>query len=190
MVMEARNPTTRRWTRAEYARLIDDGYFQPDERAELIDGEILVMTPQKSRHSTGVRLAQRYLERTFGPAVEVRPQLPFAIEPDSEPEPDIVVVAGSIRDYVTKHPDKALLIVEVSDSTLPFDRRVKGPLYARAHVPEYWIVNLVENLVEVYREPIETATGWTYRLVQQRRAGETITPLHAAEAVAVADLLP
>jgi Uma2 family endonuclease len=187
--MEARNPTTRRWTRAEYARLIDDGYFRPDERAELIDGEILVMTPQKSRHATGVQLAHAALQRAFTGTV-VRSQLPFAIEPDSEPEPDIVVASGSIRDYADQHPDKALLIVEVSDSTLPFDRQVKGPLYARAAAPEYWIVNLVENLVEVYRDPIETATGWTYRLVQQVRAGETITPIHATRPITVTDLLP
>jgi Uma2 family endonuclease len=105
------------------------------------------------------------------------------------PEPDAAAIAGGLRDY-PDHPTSALLVVEVADTSLPLDRRRKGPIYAQAGIPEYWIVNLVDGIVEVYREPIETADGWHYRLVQRAAPGETLQPLTAGTAIAVADLLP
>ena len=184
----------RRWTRAEYERMIEAGVFHPEERAELIGGEIVTMTPQGSAHATAVSLTQDALRAAFGLGHNVRAQLPLALDPDSEPEPDVAVVPGSPRDYRQAHPTTALLVVEVSDTTLSVDRARKGSLYARSGIAEYWIVNLVDAVLEVYREPgpaRETHYGWAYQAVQRLRASGSVTPLAAPAArVAVSDLLP
>lgn len=189
--MQAELIQPRRWTRAEYERLIADGYFQPGEHVELLDGEILTMTPQLSGHATAVRRAQEVLRLAFGSGVDVRPQLPLALDPTSEPEPDVAVVSGSYDDYQHAHPTTALLIVEVADTSLKLDRQKKGSLYARAGITDYWIVNLNERVLEVYRDPVETAQGWGYRLVQRLTDTETVTPLAKPDAaITVAALLP
>ncbi|MBC7542005.1 MAG: Uma2 family endonuclease [Candidatus Sericytochromatia bacterium] len=181
----------RRWTRAEYEQLIDAGIFQPDEHLELLDGEILTMTPQKSRHATVVRLLQRTLEAVFTAGFDVRPQLPLALDLLSAPEPDLAVVAGAPLDYLDAHPATAVLIVEVSDTSLRLDRQRKGQLYARAGIAEYWIVNLVDGIVEVYREPVAMGNGWDYRLVQRLSRDERIIPLAKPEAgIRIGDFLP
>jgi Uma2 family endonuclease len=121
----------------------------------------------------------------------VREEKPLAIALDSEPEPDVAVVAGAPRDYRVTHPATALLVVEVAETSLGYDRKTKGPLYARAGIPEYWIVNLLDGALEVYREPAEMPDGWIYRLIQRFEAADTVAPLMAPEAVvAVADLMP
>ena len=184
----------RRWTRAEYERMIDAGIFDSEERAELIGGEVLVMTPQKSPHATAVSLTLEALRVAFGSGHHVRAQLPLALDPDSEPEPDVAVVPGSPRDYRHAHPTTALLVVEVSDSTLALDRDRKGSLYARAGIVEYWIVNLVDGVLEVYRDPEsvrEARYGFAYRTVQRLGGPDHLTPLAAPAAhIRVGDLLP
>jgi Uma2 family endonuclease len=187
--MDAAIAQPRRWTREEYERLAEQGFFRPDERLELLDGEIFAMTPQKGPHAQAVGLVLDALRHAFGPQVYLRSQLPLALGTEAMPEPDAAVVTGSVRDY-PQHPTTAILVVEVSDTSLPLDRRRKGPIYARAGIPEYWIVNLVDRILEVYREPIETADGWHYRLVQRVAAGETLKPLAGSAAVSVVDLLP
>ena len=122
----------RRWTRSEYERMTEAGVLAENDRVELIGGEILAVTPQKSPHATAVSLANEALRRVLGPDMFIRVQLPLAMGDDSEPEPDITVVGGSIRDYRDAHPESAVLVIEISDSTLAFDRQVKGSLYARA----------------------------------------------------------
>jgi Uma2 family endonuclease len=182
----------RRWTRQEYDRMTEAGVLTPNDRVELIGGEILTVTPQKSPHATAVSLANEALRRVLAADVHLRIQLPLAIGDDSEPEPDIAVVSGSIRDYRNAHPESALLVIEVSDSTLAFDRQVKGSLYARAGVPEYWIVNLVESVVETYREPVQNPAarfGWSYARCDCVTRTDSI-PLPFGGAVLVADLLP
>jgi Uma2 family endonuclease len=107
----------------------------------------------------------------------VRAQGPVALDDDSEPEPDVTVVCGAPRDYLAEHPSRPALIVEVAHSSLAFDRRRKGGLYARAGIAEYWIVNLVGRVLEVYRQPVRSASaryGWKYESAR----------------IAVADLLP
>ena len=184
----------RRWTRQEYDRMIEAGVLTPEDRVELIEGEILEMTPQGSAHATGVSLAQEALRAAFGPRVYVRVQLPLALGSDSEPEPDVAIVTGSVRDYREAHPQSALLVVEVADTTLPYDRDVKGSLYARAGVPECWLVNLAEALVEVHRDPIlmpQARFGWQYRSVDRFGPGHSIALLSLPRVrIAVADLLP
>ena len=189
--MEQSIPRPRRWTREEYDRLIDQGTFGPEERLELVNGEILAMTPQKSLHTTAVHLVHEALRQAFLPPAHVRLQSPIALDPASEPEPDLLVVPGGIRDYAAVHPKTGLLVVEVAESSLTYDRQTKRPLYARAGIPEYWIVNLVDRVLEVYREPEERDGQWDYRLVQWLNPGDPICPMAAADAVfPVSTLLP
>jgi Uma2 family endonuclease len=182
----------RRWTRLEYERMTEAGVLTPNDRVELIGGEILTVTPQNSRHATTVVLASEALRRVLTPNLHTRTQLPLALSDDSEPAPGVAVVGGSIRKYAYAHPQSAVLVVEVADSTLVFDRLVKGSLYARARIPEYWIVNLVETIVETYRDPVQDPSarfGWSYSRSDRITRTDAIT-LPFGGAVAVADLLP
>jgi Uma2 family endonuclease len=184
----------RRWTRQEYDRMIDAGVLTTDDHVELIDGEIVTMTPQKSRHATAVRLADTALRRAFGDGVDVRSQLPLALGDDSEPEPDLSVVVGAPRDYRDEHPTTALLVVEVSDSTVVFDRTKKAGVYARARIADYWLVNLIDGILEVRRFPApstDSTDHWDYAVVERYAASDHVAPLARPQApIAVADLLP
>lgn len=183
---------TRRLRRIEYERLVDLGMFA-GERLELIDGVLVLREPQKAPHSTSVRAVQDTLRRVFGTGWDVRPQLPVALDNVSEPEPDMAVVPGSYRDYRRGHPGKPALVVEIADATLMRDRRKSG-LYARAGVRDYWIVNLIDQVLEVYRQPHRSpgsAFGWVYAEVHVFPRGDVATPLAAPDArVSVDDLLP
>src|SRR5262245_56504183 len=156
---------TRRWTRAEYERLIALGVFQPDEPIELIGGELMVAEPQSSEHYTAIRKSTKVLEVVFGSGWEVRTQGPIGLDDESEPEPDIAVVPGSPDDYRGAHPSCAVLTLEVAQSSLNIDRERKGSLYARAGLADYWVLNLIDRVLEVYREPaVDGASpfGWRY----------------------------
>jgi Uma2 family endonuclease len=194
MVTAMSTAQLRRWTRQEYDRMIAAGVLEPEDQVELIEGEILTMTPQRSPHATAVLLAQEALRGALGSGLHVRSQLPLALGQASEPEPDVAVVAGGVRDYSEGHPQRALLVVEVADTTLAYDRDVKGSLYARFEIPEYWLVNLREGCVEVYRDPTtapQARFGWHYRSVTRAGQGESISPASWPSApIAVADLLP
>ncbi len=185
---------TKRWTRLEYERLVDLGAFGPDDRIELVGGDLLVREPQASPHMTAIGLAEDALRAAFGAAWHVRTQGPIALDDESEPEPDVAVVSGSRRHYAASHPTQPVLLVEVAESSLASDREWKGSLYARARVPEYWIVNLVDRELEVHRDPrpaVEAVFGWRYTRIQRLSSDETVTPVGAPEArIAVADLLP
>jgi Uma2 family endonuclease len=174
--------------------MADAGVFAPGERVELIEGEIIAMTPQKSPHAASVRLVQEALRGLFGPGFDVRPQLPLSLGPDSEPEPDAAVVRGNPRDYIQEHPTTAVLGVEVADTTLDFDRGRKAGLYARAGIPEYWIVNLSDRVLEVYREPgplADRPAEHGYRSIRRFGLPDSVTPLASPAAhVRIADLLP
>jgi Uma2 family endonuclease len=184
----------RRWSRIEYERLVECGFFQPGDRIELIGGQLIVAEPQNSPHATAVGLAEDALREAFGSGWVVRVQAPIALDEESEPEPDVAVVPGTRRDYRAGHPQRPALTVEVADTSLVADRKIKGSLYARAGVADYWIVNLVDHLVEVYRDPAPdsaSAYGWAYRSVAHQGPGAVISPLALPVAVvAVADILP
>jgi len=192
--MPERDLPVRRWTRVEYEELVEKGVFEPGERVELIDGLLLVSEPQSSSHYTAVRLVEVALTRALGPAWEVRAQGPIALDDASEPEPDVAVVRGGPRDYADAHPANPVLVVEVALSSLDFDRERKASLYARAGRPEYWIVNLVDRVLEVCREPAPSSSapyGWDYRVVEVLGPEQRVRPLTApAAGIAVADLLP
>ena len=144
--------------------------------------------------ATTIRLVTKALERAFRSGGDVRPQLPVALDETSEPEPDVVVVRGSPRQYARDHPSKPMLIVEVAYSRHAFDRKTKGGLYARAGIEEYWIVDVVERALEVYREPVKSAGaryGWSYHSARTFKPSATVSPLAAPKSrVRVADLLP
>ncbi len=193
--MSVAEPVGRRWTRQEYHRVGDTGMFE-SERVQLVDGEILRMAPQRDIHAVAIGLISAALRAAFGPGVWVREQLPIRVGTYSEPEPDVSVVTGAPRDYVgTDHPDRALLVVEVSDTSLTFDRKQKASLYASAGITDYWIVNLMTRSLELHRDPITTASssmyGHRYESVTIVPEAAQLSPLAAPSAVvAVADLLP
>jgi len=197
MALEKNSTTyqTRRWTRAEYARLIETGVFHPDERLELIGGELIVRERQGASHSLAIELINEALRAAFGAGWRIRVQLPVALDDESEPEPDFSVVPGTPRQVpLDPKPARPALVVEVAESTLAFDRNVKSSLYARARVPDYWIINLVDRVLEIYREPAaagEAPFGWRYGQIQTLRSGDSVSALALPSTrIAAADLLP
>ena len=192
--MQTRYPRTRRWTRAEYDNLIDNGVFQPGERVELLAGQLVVREPQSDPHSLAVELVNEAIRAAFGAEWRVRVQLPVALDSESEPEPDVSVAAGRVHGGAEAKPSRLALVVEVSASSLAVDREHKGSLYARARVPEYWVLNLNDRVLEVYRDPAPAAEalyGWRYRTAQTLGADAFISPLAAPwSRIPVTDLLP
>ena len=171
---------TRRWTRAEYDRLIDLGIFQPGEHLELLGGDLVVSEPIGSLHSAAVGLVQDALRACFGPGWLVRVQMPVALDDESEPEPDVAVVPGTWHDYAEAHPARPVLVVEVAESSLRIDRELKASLYARGGVEDYWIVNLVDRVLEVHRDAAPAGTepfGWRYTSVTSLAPGASVAPL-------------
>jgi Uma2 family endonuclease len=167
--------TRRRFTVGEYYRMAETGILGPDERVELIEGEIVTMVAMGSRHAATVTRLTRLFISELGARAHVRAQLPVRLNDLSEPEPDLALVRPRPDDYASAHPGPAdvLLIVEVADTTLAFDQKTKLRLYASSGIPEYWIVDLTADRIEVYREP--GASG--YRDVRRFQRDDT---LHAA----------
>ena len=175
-----------RWTRREFEQLVELGAFS-DLRVELLEGYIVDMAPQSSLHVLAIRKTEEVLRGVFSSGYDVRSQMPLALDEFSEPEPDVAVVTGHMEDYRDAHPTSAVLIVEVSYSTLDKDRALKQALYARNRIPEYWIIDLEGDQLEVYRDPQRE----TYRSRQTLGRGEEIAPLAKPNyRIPVADLLP
>ncbi|PEN09609.1 hypothetical protein CRI93_02450 [Longimonas halophila] len=191
--MEATNPvspTTKksahRWTRAQYEQMIEAGVFTPDQQVELINGSIVPMSPQNSRHAAVTTRLLRLLMDACPEGYHVRSQVPMALGADSEPEPDVMVVPGSNEAYIDAHPTTASLVVEVADTSLAYDREVKRTLYAGHGIPTYWIVNLSSSCVEVYTDPKDDDYA-------EKRTGSRndSIPLPFAESdIACSDILP
>ena len=177
------------WTRAQYEKAVAQGVFTAADQIELIEGAIVQKMPQNPLHATALTLVQEALRSVFAAGHILRVQLPLSIGKRSQPEPDLAIVTGVPRDYLLAQPeaDKAVMVVEISDATLRFDQGRKAMLYARAGIPEYWIVNLVERVLEVRRAPQDNGYAETQRLA----ADQSVTPLAAQDTqIAVADLLP
>jgi Uma2 family endonuclease len=178
-----------RWTAEQYLRLVDRGVLGPDDRVELLEGVIVSMAPQNVPHAAGVMRATHVLTLAVADRAVVRPQLSFIAGKYSVPEPDLAVIAGGLDACDQAHPRDALLIVEVSDSSLKQDRLTKAPMYAAAGLPEYWIVNLRDGVVEVRRDPEPKQRR--YRSIAIRRRGDSIEPVALPGVrIAVHDLLP
>ena len=186
-------PRPRRWTRGEFHRLAEQGLFA-GRRVELVEGEVLEMTPQTNRHMIAVDKVREALHEAFGAECWVFTQGPLALAEDREPEPDVAVVPGRRRDYLDRdNPSSALLVVEVSHRTLKYDRETKASMYAAAGIEDYWVVNLIDRRLEVFRRPIEDEGqrfGWGYGEMRILKSDERVKPLRGAGAVRVADLLP
>ena len=170
-------------TRSEYDQMVALGLFQ-DERVELLRGTLVKLSPQLAPHASTIRKLTRCLMAQLQGRFELSIQSPIALSDDSEPEPDVAIVP--LGNYDTAHPSTALLIIEVSDTTLRKDRS-KAAVYASAGIGEYWIVNLGARAVEVYSSPV----GDRYRESRTLRAGDLLRPAAIADvAIAVAEILP
>ncbi len=153
--------------RIEFERLVAAGVFD-DERIELLGGVIVEMSPQSMRHEAAIERLNEALVLALRGRATVRPRLSIAASDDSLPEPDVSVVSPRDRNA---RPSTAHLVIEVADSSLRKDRRIKGRIYAAAGVPEYWIVNLVDNVIEVYTSP--SAPGYAH--MREARPGERLS---------------
>jgi Uma2 family endonuclease len=174
MSVEVAQPTyTRyRFSVEEYERMGEAGVFSPDARVELVGGEIVEMPPIGERHAAAVDVAGELSREQLGRSVIVRVQNPIQLDDYSEPQPDISILKR--RDDFYRHghprPEDVLLVIEVSESTLEYDRRVKVPLYARAGVTEVWIVNLVDERIEMFADP----SGGAYQTTAAFSRGEEV----------------
>ncbi len=141
----------RRLSRDEFQRMAEQGFFR-DERVELVAGVVVQMSPVGPPHCDEISVLTRTFVLGAGDRAVVRVQLPFAAGEDSQPQPDLALVAP--RRWSDRHPDQAFLLVEVAESSLAYDRRVKARLYALSGVPEYWVVDVVGKQVEVFEAPV------------------------------------
>lgn len=186
--MSVLHAPTRLWTVEEYEDLGRAGFLNASDRVELLNGEIIVMSPIGYRHATAVNLLTQFLVENSRRRFVVTPGNPFILDQRSEPQPDLCLAELAI--LTQGHhasPDQIFLVIEVSDSTLSYDRKDKGPAYARNGVREYWVLNLEDNVLELYREP--SAEG--YRDVCVAPAEETVAPLAFPDLkLRVGDYLP
>jgi Uma2 family endonuclease len=181
-------PAPYRFTRDEYYRMAEAGLFQ-NKRVELLEGEIITMSPHNTLHASTVYQVAHSLEQVIGNTTCVRCQLPIVLNSRNEPEPDIAVCIPVPGSYKHKHPtpDQVLLVIEVAESSLMYDRTRKARAYAAARIPEYWIVNLVDRQVEVLTDPDSASRN--YKQQQIVRPEETL-PLPGGSSIAASDILP
>jgi Uma2 family endonuclease len=182
-------PAESRYTAARYFALVDEGVLHADDRVELLEGVIVAMSPQNPPHASAVYRTYEAIRTVVGTRALVRVQLPLIAGSLSVPEPDVAVVPGRASDYDTAHPTGALLVVEVADTSLLEDRLTKAAIYAAANVPEYWIVNLRDDWIEVFRSPEPEAKSYRERL-RIGRGGRVESVMFEGASLAVDDLLP
>jgi Uma2 family endonuclease len=167
-------------TKEEYFRLADEGQFD-GRRVELIGGEVVEMSPQNNPHSAGVSMVLNALMLAFGPNYWPRVQTTLDLSPNGCPDPDVAVVPGTPQSYVAQPiPTSALLVVEVADTSLSGDRSPKGNLYAASGIADYWIVNIPDHQLEVYRDPVADPNqpfGFRYARVTVLHPGDVVSPL-------------
>jgi Uma2 family endonuclease len=182
-----------RWTVEQFNRMGDMGWFE-GRRAFLLDGVILENGPMDTPHAVALGLVQQYLLSAFGNGWFVRGQSPLHVDADNDPFPDFAVVRGSPRDYAAGHPTTADLVVEIADTSLGYDLRDKAERYARANVPDYWVLDLNGRELHVFRNPVPLPVGLggtAYRNRTVYPPTATISPLATPTATTtVADLLP
>jgi Uma2 family endonuclease len=168
----------RRFTIDEYHRMQDAGILREDDRVELVAGEIVAMSPVGSRHAACVRRLVHMLEQQLGARAMVDSQNPIHIEPDAEPQPDVAVLRPRPDFYERDHPAVAdiLLVIEVADTSLAYDRQVKLPLYAGAGIPEAWLIDLARESVERHSLPGGQGYGQVARAGREQALPSTVLP--------------
>ena len=177
------------WTVQDYYRMSDLGILDPNERTELIAGKIILMTAKGTAHVVTLQLLANNIQAQLGTTALIRTQDPIRLDNFSEPEPDLAIVKGTIFDYVENHPvpDDIYLVIEVADSTLKQDCELKDKLYARSNIAEYWVVDIKNRQVRIFRDP--TSTGYTSLLILTET--HSISPLAFPEIVLpIASILP
>jgi Uma2 family endonuclease len=183
-------PLKRLFTRDEYYAMAEAGILKPEDRVELIEGEIYWMTPIGNRHALCVTLLNDQLGAlAVREQLSVSPQNPVHLNDFSEPQPDLALIERRMAGLSRAHPSpgEIYLVVEVAESSLEYDQRSKVPLYARNNIPEVWLVDLTRNVVEVYRDPSRDG----YRSVQRLRRGDRIAPQAFPDfEIAVESILP
>lgn len=180
---------TRRFTVDEYIRMGELGILTAHERTELIDGDIITMIAKGTAHTAATSRTQELLQESLGRRVFVRVQDPIRLSEYSEPEPDIVVAMRDPLAYSTHHPvpEEVLLAIEVADSSLKYDLETKAPLYAAAEIREYWVLDVLDRQLYVFRQPVEGK----YQVQMILAAALSVTPLAFAElTLSIADMLP
>ncbi len=178
----------------QYHRMIETGILTENDPAEFLEGCLVSKTPKNPRHRLATQLLREIIARLLVAGWFVDAQEPITTA-DSEPEPNLVVVRGNRRDYTERHPGPKdiALIVEVSDSTLAHDRSIKKRLYARAGIPTYWIVNLVENQVEIYTSPDFTGAEPDYlhhRIIDETGSVEMVLEGQSLGSFSASEFLP
>src|SRR5919204_3664769 len=165
----------RRFTTAEYEQMGETGILGEDDRVELIDGEVIEMSPIGRRHVAGVLRLERLLGDRFRDVALVSSQNPVSLPPYDEPQPDVALLVPRADFYVSGLPGAAdvLLLIEVADQSARYDREVKVPRYARVGIREVWVVDLEHDRLLAYRDP----AGGAYQVVQTLRRGEAVSPL-------------
>jgi Uma2 family endonuclease len=173
---------------SEYHRLAQAGIFLEDDRVELINGEVVEMSPIGSRHAACVRAIEELSHEKLGRSVHISVQNPILLDDYSEPEPDLAILQRRPDRYARAHPrpEDALLVVEVADTSIDYDRLIKIPLYARAGIPEVWLVDLNQELIGVFCDPRDGE----YQTYREFKRGETIASKGVANLnLAVDDIL-
>jgi Uma2 family endonuclease len=186
--MNQLHATPYRWSVEEYEELGRAGFFQGDQRVELFKGEIIAMSPIGYRHATAVNRLTKFFVRKARDRFEVSTQNPFDLDDRSQPQPDLCLFDPAVN--VQGHhatPDQIFLVIEVSDSSVRYDREDKGPAYAERGIREYWLLNLESNRLEIFRSP--TASGYAETAVLEPDA--TVAPLAFPDLeLRVGDFLP
>ncbi|MBL8867372.1 MAG: Uma2 family endonuclease [Gemmataceae bacterium] len=185
-------PKPIRWTCQQFQDMSDSGVLE-GRTVILVDGEILDMPKPNPPHDTAVTLTLYVLLRVFAQDHFVRVQTGLPTNLDTDPIPDLAVIAGSPRDFSKQHPSTASLVVEVADSSLDYDLGTKSNLYAAAGILDYWVIDVNGQQLHVFRDPVADATaprGFRYNSIQVLDHADTITPLAGSVPIAVADLLP
>lgn len=172
-----------------YFALAREGAFGESDRVELLEGVIVCVPPMSPRHGWAITAASAALQPLVGRRASLRVQCPLVLGTFSVPEPDLAVVPGTASDWGDRHPTTALLVVEASSRSLPQDRLTKSAIYARAGIPEYWILDPAARRLEVRRDP-DAAQG-RYRTLLGYEIAEDVEPVFApVRTVPVRDLLP
>jgi hypothetical protein len=188
-ILEIPPVPVRRFTVDEYHHMIRAGFFADDERFELLEGWIVPKMIHSPLHETVVVLPHEQVQSQIPDDWRIRMKSGITTG-DSEPEPDLALVRGAARDYISHHPgpNDVALAIEVADASLAQDRSLKARLYARASVPTFWIINLIDAKVEVYSDPTGPDTAPRYRQQQEYRAGDSISLVIAGQEVGRIDV--